>query len=384
VWFVGLLAVGVAFGVVVQATRGLGSIRYFVGLQNVFVPAVRPLLVLLAVGLGSAAWLPAAAWTLPLIPALALAGLALARLLRKAGARADATTPAPLGWRALAREFWSFSVWRGLSSVLEITMLWLDVLLVAALVGVGEAGIYAAASRFATTGTLVLQAMRLAIAPQLSALLATGKTDRAGQVYRTATTWIIAASWPLYLLMAFFSAPVLSIFGSTFSDGATALTILAVAMMFNLATGNVTTVLLMAGRSSWMLFDKSVALVVMVGLDLLLVPAYGVTGAAIGWGASIAVDKGLAVWQVSTKLGLRGGDAGTLLASGASLAWYGGVAAVCTALGLDGWTGLAATLVVAGAGYAPTVWLLRERLHLRPLIDLVIGRSSSTSGGERG
>lgn len=375
-WFVGLLTVGATFTVVVQGTRGLGSVAFFVGLQNVFLPVVRPLLVVVAMALASAAWLPAAAWTLPLVPALVLAAVALVRLLDSATAGIGAHTPAAIGWRALGREFWSFSAWRGLSSVIEIAMVWLDVLLVAALVGVKEAGIYAVASRFAMTGTFVLQAMRLAIAPQLSALLATGHAIRAGQLYRTATTWIILASWPLYVLMAIFSSTVLSIFGESFTAAAPALTVLSVAMMGNLATGNVTTVLLMGGRSSWALGNKAAALLVMVATDALLVPAYGIVGAALGWGAAIVVDKSLSAWQVSAWLGLRGMDRATWGAALAALGWFGGVATLCLAAGATGVGALLLTLALAGIGYAVTVWWLRETLQLDPLLNLV--RSTRT------
>jgi len=377
VWFVALLTVGAAFTVVVQATRGLGSVSAFVGLQNVFLPLTRPLLVLaLTAAAGTAAWLPAAAWTAPLVPALLLAAIVLSRLLRRA---ADHSTDAPpaRSWRRLAGEFWSFSGWRGLASVLEIAMLWLDVLLVAALVGVPEAGIYAAASRFAATGTLVLQAMRLAIAPRLSALLATDQTERAGQLYRTATTWVIVGSWPIYVVMAVFSAPLLAIFGPEFRAASTALSVLAVAMMVNLATGNVTTVLLMAGRSSWMLFDKAVALLVMVSIDVLLVPDYGVTGAAIGWAASIVVDKALAVWQVGHLLGVHGASRASATAALAALGWFGGPAALCAVLDAGDTLGLAVTLVAGTCGYAATVWRLRAALQLAPLIALVGSRRTS-------
>jgi O-antigen/teichoic acid export membrane protein len=378
-WFVGLLTTGAAFTVVIQATRGLGSVRSYVGLQNVFLPVVRPLLVVAVMTLGSATWLPAAAWTLPLVPALVLAALLLVRLLRAATARADADTPATLGWRATAAEFWSFSVWRGVASVIEITIVWLDVLLVAALVGVAEAGVYAAASRFATTGAFFLQAMRLAIAPQLSGMLATGQDARAGQLYRAATTWVILASWPVYLLMAFFSWTLLSIFGSSFTEAATALTILSLAMMVNLATGNVTTVLLMAGRSRWMLLDKVASLVVMIALDVVLVPPYGITGAAVGWGAAMVVDKGLAAWQVSVRLGLSGVDAAAVKAALTAVAWFGGGAALCAALGAADVVGLLLTLGLGGLGYAATLWMWRTDFQLAPLMDLLRRRGGSTS-----
>ncbi|MFC7645736.1 polysaccharide biosynthesis C-terminal domain-containing protein [Streptosporangium lutulentum] len=51
-----------------------------------------------------------------------------------------------------------------------------------------------------------------------------------------------------------------------------------------MAAGNVQTVLLMGGKSSWSLLNKVVALIATVVLTFLLVPLFGIVGAAVAWG----------------------------------------------------------------------------------------------------
>lgn len=375
------LVVGAAFTVVVQATRGLGDLRPYVALQNVWLPLGRLVLVTVAVLLlaGStdaawpgAAWLVPVSWSLPLVVALAGAATILRRLLRRAERRAERREPVlprqPV--RQLAREFWGFALPRGGAAALDLVLVWLDVILVGVLRSTAEAGIYAAASRFVTTGTLALQAMRVAIAPQLSGLFATGQRRRAGDLYRGATVWVVLCSWPLYLLMACFPATLLRLFGPEFTAGGTALSILALGMLVSLGTGNVGTVLLMSGRSGLVLANKVTALAAMLGVDLLLVPSYGMVGAAVGWTAAIAVDNLLALWQVGRLVDGPRLDRATLIAAVAAVACFGGAGLVLRAAFGDHVLPLVTALAGGTVLYAAVVYRGRDVLGMHHLLEL--------------
>ena len=122
----------------------------------------------------------------------------------------------------------------------------------------------------------------------------------------------MAASLPIYITLALFPQYLLHVFGAQFSVGHTALAILSLAMLVNVSTGNVTAVLLMGGKSSWNLMNAFGALTINVILNLTLIPRFGMVGAAIAWGASIAAQNLAAVIQVRALLGLRPfGDKGT-------------------------------------------------------------------------
>lgn len=372
-----LLTVGGVFTVLVQGTRGLGDVRPFVALQNVLLPLSRLLLVAAAIFLlaelpGSdwpdLSWRVALAWSLPLVVAAVAASIVLRRQLRHA--ESVAPTSPRRSTSELAGEFWRFALPRGGATALDLVLVWLDVILVAVFRSTTEAGIYAAASRFVTTGTLALQAMRLAIAPQLSGLLSTGQRRRAGDLYRGATVWIVLSSWPVYLLMACFPATLLHLFGPQFAAGGSALSILAAGMLVGLATGNVGTVLLMSGRSGWVLADKAAALATMLVLDVALIPRYGMVGAAIGWAAAIVVDNLLALWQVRRLVDGPRLDRATLVAAGAAVVCFGGAGlALRTTLG-DQLLALLCALVAGAIGYAAVVYREREALDMHHLTEL--------------
>jgi O-antigen/teichoic acid export membrane protein len=293
-----------------------------------------------------------------------------AALLRK-----EAPGAAPMlslrGQRHLAAGFWRFAGPRGLAGIFQVVVLWLDILLVGALLSSYDAGVYAAVSKLAVLGTFALEGTRLAIAPQLSALLAVKARARTLALYQTATNWLMLASWPVYVLFAIFPTVVLSIFGPRYTSGAAALAVLSLAMLVNLGTGNVTVVLLMGGKSTWNVANTLAALIVNIGLNVVLLPRIGIIGAAIAWAASILVDNVAAVIEVWWTLGLAPFGPGyfpTVAAAG------GGFAAA----------GLAARLLlgqtVAGLGAAVLAGLLacgvlayagRRRLQLDGLRAII-------------
>src|SRR5262249_23152992 len=152
-----------------------------------------------------------------------------------------------------------------------------------------DAAIYTAATRFLVVGQLGNVAIGQAAQPQFAELFAMGALDRVNAIYRATTTWIILLLWPLYLLILVNGRQFLAIFGRPYAAGAGVLVFFGVSLLLWAACGPVDPLLVTAGRSSWSMINWLIAMVVNVGLNLLLIPRYGITGAAIAWAAAIAV-----------------------------------------------------------------------------------------------
>jgi O-antigen/teichoic acid export membrane protein len=365
-----LVPLTAATTVALAASRGFGTMLPYVLVQNVALPAVRFVVVLAVVvaGLGSVA--AGIAWALPMAAACAAATTLLVRLLRRAQRTDTPSTRPARPTRELAAEFWRFSAPRGMAGILGIAVTWMDVLLVGALRSTREAAIYAAASRMAILGAYALQAVGMAIAPRISALLARDEGERVESLYRTATWWLMALMWPFYMVVAVCAPWIMGVFGPEFVAGATALTILSLAMLVNLATGNVTTVLLMGGKSSWSLFNAAASLALNISLNLILTPRMGITGAAIAWAASLILVNLAPVVQVRLFLRLRPPwGSGFVLVGLAAAGCYGALGlATRYGLGLDAAT-FAAFVVTATGIYIPLLWPFRELLHFSELMN---------------
>lgn len=359
--------------VLIAGTRGLGGVRPYVLIQSVSMPLLRVAAIAVLVFAGVATDRSVAtAWGLPwALAAGAALAVVLSQLtsLRRAGPSAAS---APRSWAEITHEFWSFASARAFAGTAEVTLVWLDVLLVGWLVGPRQAGIYGAASRFVTAGTLVMQASRISIAPRLSRLLASGRREEATRLYHGATEVTVLASWPLYLGLAGFAPAILRLFGHGFSAGATALTILALAMLVDTYTGNIQTVLLMSGLSRWNLANAILALAIDIGLDLLLIPSHGATGAAIGWAVSIVAMNIAACLEVRYALQLRVFNRSTTLAALAAALCFGApMLVIIPALG-RGVTGLVVWLAVGAALMALWLWRARDRMGLAEALAAVV------------
>jgi O-antigen/teichoic acid export membrane protein len=310
--------------VLLAATRGFGSVLAFVMVEQVFKPLVRPLLIIAVILAGGGATAALGAWLAPVVVGLVVAAFALRSQLATTTASVASDTQT-VG----AGEFWSFATPRALSGFLEILAPWVSVLLLSGLAGSVDAAIFTSVARVAVAGTIVMVAVRLALGPHLSAAFSVGDRDRVSGLHRHSTVWMILLTWPFFVLVAVFPGPVLTIFGGEFSHGAAALTIVATANMLNAAVGNVQTMILMGGRSSWNLFDTGLAVLTQIGLGFLLIPHLGVLGAGIAYGAGIASNNITATLQVRFRLRLAVWSSASTAACALTATTFGLLALVC-------------------------------------------------------
>ncbi|MGH8918039.1 MAG: polysaccharide biosynthesis C-terminal domain-containing protein, partial [Actinomycetes bacterium] len=285
---------------------------------NVSVPVLRLLIVPIALSLGAGGVALAIAWGLPLALGALASAVVLARLLGNPSRVGPGVT------RRLAGEFWRFASPRGLAGVFQVTVMWLDVLLVGALLSSQKAGIYTVASRYAVIGTLGLSAAGSAIAPQISRLFAQHRHTEAQDLFRSSTLWIVALAWPVLLIMAVFAPALMGAFGHGFSSGAGALSVLAGAMLWLTGTGNSGIALLMTGRSWYTFAITALSVSVNIGLNLVLIPRLGIVGAAWAWAATIVVANGLTVAALAWVSGISPFGTGYYAVGGAALALFGG------------------------------------------------------------
>jgi O-antigen/teichoic acid export membrane protein len=285
---------------------------------------------------------------------------------------------APAG-RAIGAAFWRFAAPRGFAGTFQVVVIWLDILLVGALISRHAAGVYSAVSKLALAGAYALEGTRLAIGPQLSALLARDQHDRAARLHQSATGWLVMASWPLYIVIAIFPAVVLGIFGHRYAPGATALVVLALAMLVNLGTGNVTVVLLMGGKSSLSAWNALAALIVNVALNLILLPRIGLEGAAIAWAASIVVENVAAVVEVWSTLRIRPFGTGYWLLAAGSAGCFGITGLAARFLLGEKLVALAVATAVGLVAFAAILYLARGRLQLAGLGEALRLRAASPS-----
>lgn len=356
------------------AGRGLGSNAATAVLDGFLQQSLRLLLVAVALILFPGLVSFTVAWTGPVVVVAVMAAAWLLHLLPRGAASTRAPTHRWRQAKALGLEFWGFAWARGVAYVFQVSTLWIGILLTGALASSSDAGVFGSLSRIAVVGTLALQSINLVLEPRLAAALARSDRSSAQRLYQVATGWAVVVGFPLFAMVAVFSPLLLGLFGPGYGGGALALAIVSCAMLWNIATGPVTAVLLMAGKSRWNLCNTAAALVVYVGAALALIPPLGLPGAALAWAAAIGVENGLPLLEVRRGLGLFPFTPPILRVMATALALFGAAGIAVRAAGL---TNVAGISIAAGLGSGFYLWYLwrnAEELSL-PIL------SSAPSGG---
>lgn len=352
--------------VALAATRAFGGVVPFNLIGNITVPALRPALLAVVVALGGGTLAASLSWAVPWFVGAVCALVVLLRMLVRA------THSAGGSWRPdrhTMRSIFSYSLPRTVMAGLEQTIIWLDVLLVGVILGSREAGIYGSAARFVAAGVVVLTAFRIVVAPRFSALLAERRTDEVEELYSVTARWVLLFGAPIYLTLAVFAPTVLGWLGPGFGSGVSSMVILSLGSIVVLAAGNVQSLLLMSGRSSWGAFNKFVVVLFNVTGNLILLPRIGIVGAALTWAASMVLDTVLAAWQVrrATGIALSGRSVGTTAVMVGLCVAIPSLAVVQVA-GQGTWQ-LLVGVVLSGAALLGYCVLDRRRLRLGELVS---------------
>ncbi len=167
--------------------------------------------------------------------------------------------------------------------------LWTDTFVLGLFRTAEEVGIYAAAQRTALLSGLVLTSFLAIFAPLASEYFSQNKHRELDSLFKTVSKWTFALTLPLCSVLLLFPRNILNIFGAEYSQGATALIILALGWLIHSSMGASGIVLTMSGRSKLHLINFSFLLITHVLLNLLLVPRYGFEGAAIATAGSIVL-----------------------------------------------------------------------------------------------
>ena len=349
--------------VALSVTRAFSKMRPTVLIDSILRCAAQLGAVVLVGSMGAGAVALAGAWTLPYLLTGAMAIVVMIRVLRTRAREWPEHGPGDRP--AVRREFWLFTWPRGVARLCQIAIQRADIIIIAVLLDPAAAAIYTAATRFVVLGQFSQLAIQRVLQPRLTAMLSKNEHDTVRDVFKVSTAWSITLSWPLYLVTAIAAPLYLQLFGSGYrSDGVTVVVVMAVGMMLAMAAGPLDTLLLMAGGSTTSLWNTITALVVDIGLCFLLIPMWGITGAAVAWSASVVVRNAMTLIQVyrinrvtpfSRAAGVVG--LGAVVCFAAPLLIIAATSEVTVA-------NLVPTVLAGGAAYAVLLWFERDRLAL--------------------
>jgi O-antigen/teichoic acid export membrane protein len=245
-----------------------------------------------------------------------------------------------------------FGLPRAPSALLAQALFWIDLWVLDIYAGRAEVGTYAAVSRLAQVILLFLTSVNLLFAPFAADLHARGQRDQLDALFKAATRWALAATLPVAIVLAVAPEQALRAFGPDFTGGGSALRIMLVGQLINVATGSVGFVLIMVGRTGLDLLDNAIGVLLLAALAAPLADSHGMEGAALAAAASFAAVNLLRLAQVRTVVGVQPFDTGYLrLAVPAAGCAAAALLAHAAAGGSSWWADLAATTAAGMLAY---------------------------------
>jgi O-antigen/teichoic acid export membrane protein len=280
--------------------RGLGEVLHGQWPEQLLKPALFLVLVLAATVSGLAMTSATTMALNAISTALALvAGVVLFFRVRPAGL--DGAVP-----RFETRQWLASMVPFAIGGGMVLLNAQIAIMLLGMLGAAEDVGLYRAASQVAQLCALGYMAAVANLGPRFAAAHATGARDTLQRTASLGALFSVATCAPLALVFVAAGQPLLGLmFGPHYAIAWPTLTILSLAQLGATVFGCAAIMLNMTGHERGFVACYASGLAAQGLLCLLLVPAFGATGAAIGAATGTLVPNALLWWMVRRRLGVN-------------------------------------------------------------------------------
>ncbi len=183
---------------------------------------------------------------------------------------------------AVTKELISFSLPLLGAGILVQILSRIDTLVLGYFESAQSIGLYNSALRIAILIPFILNAVNFLYLPVASKLFAQDKMEKITSMYSLLTKWTFILTLPIFLHILFAPDLVLSsLFGPTYTTAVLPLQILTLAYFVHVLFGMNIMTCIAIGKTKILLLSQATALLTNLGMDILLIPLYGIAGAAI-------------------------------------------------------------------------------------------------------
>ncbi|MDB9701418.1 flippase [Salibacteraceae bacterium] len=190
-----------------------------------------------------------------------------------------------------------------LSSSMFLLMSWTDTFMLGLFEDTTQVGYYHVAVKVSNMVAIVLYGINGISAPKIASSWAAKDTSTLSKVISSAATLSFTLSLPVVFGILFFRSELLAMFGEGMHTASYALIFLSLGQFVNGSCGSVMNILQMTGHQKYGQYILISAGLLNVTLNYLLIPTYGIEGAAVATGVSTAYWNLLSVMVVRWKIG---------------------------------------------------------------------------------
>ena len=185
-----------------------------------------------------------------------------------------------------------------------------DVVMIGIIDSTTSSGIYNIATNGADLISFMLIAVNTVLAPTIAKLYNKKELFDLETILRNASKITIVATIPIFFIFLFAGKWILSFFGPQFTDGQYALILLCLGQAVNAGTGSIAVFLNMSGHEKITAIGFGLSAIGNILLNLLLIPRFGINGAAFATFASTSAWNILLLKKVIGRFNINPSIAG--------------------------------------------------------------------------
>jgi len=180
---------------------------------------------------------------------------------------------------------------------------WTDQFMLGVLTTPEDVGVYAVAFKYSSLAVVFLTAINSIATPKFAEFHAKNDIQGLKKIVNHSTKIIFWVTIPIVLFFIIFAEWALSFSGDSFTLGVSALLILLAGRFYSSICGSVGSILQMTGNQHLFQNILLVAAIVNVVLNYLLIPLYGITGAAVASFICVVFWNTVMLFVVKRKFG---------------------------------------------------------------------------------
>jgi len=182
--------------------------------------------------------------------------------------------------------------------IILLLLQWTDVSMIGYFLNSVQVGIYQVAARVSLLMIMFLSAFGTIFAPVISTLYHKRENQKLASTFKTVTRWGLSLTLLVFLVLIASSGEVMRIFGSSFILGTSSLIVLCLGKLVFVGVGVSGFILTMTGHEKLESLNALGVLILNIILNLILIPIFGILGAAIATAISLMLLNVIRVLEV--------------------------------------------------------------------------------------
>jgi len=283
--------------VLLAATQSFKQMKFKVYIEAMLNPTLRIVLAVTIYLLGGRVYAVLGGYVFSLLICTILAVFALRRCVP-----VDLSVYPPVTHRGEVVNYWfpMFGV-----SVLSFMVLYGETLVLGHFRTSAEVGVYSVCVRLIIVQAFFIGVVAQIFGPMVSELHHRDELGQLSDLSKVIALWTFEFFAPFALIFLLVPQEIMAVFGGGFRQGAPILLILLAGQLANYITGPVGLIVNMAGWSRLQLVNMVASLAIQVTLALLLIPSYGIVGAAVANSAGVISLNVFQLIEVRQRLGFQ-------------------------------------------------------------------------------